>query len=147
MSIQERKAIWNAVSLILVFAILWMIFQPRWQAATSLAAQLRVWSSFILFTLLAQLLAGILVVIIFNLVSQQTHQETEPTTMDERDQVIELRATRNFAFVFSGAVLGALAILALGLAPVSAFYLLALGILAAGLSLPASYFFFYRRGY
>jgi hypothetical protein len=147
MSYQEKQAIVSLIGTILISAGYCVYIFQKYQAeGVSPTNDLSFWASAILILILVMIVLKIIVYIAFSILNTIVTREEEPGFTDERDKLIDLKATRNFYHVFmAGFVLSMLA-LAVGQPPFVMFTIIFFSILVAGMILDISQFYFYRRG-
>lgn len=143
---QEKKSIVNSVSSIIITAF-YFIYILRNNESLRSVENLNSWGGVILTFILISIGARIVIYIVFDIIYRITSGEKEPSSLDERDKLIELKSTRNSHYVFSLGFVGALTLLALGLPPYSMFLTLTLSGLLSEITGDLSRIFFYRRGY
>lgn len=148
MTYYSRKAIVSIITSIIIFIFLYIGIIQRIQASViEPDAVLKLWGTFYLKLLAVQIVAKIIIMIIFNIINRITTNEREPSFTDERDRLIELKAVRNFSFVFCFGFFLAMSVLAIN-QPISImFNILALDIVVSGVVLDISYIVYYERGF
>jgi hypothetical protein len=101
MSYQEKRTILSIVSAILIYAGYCLyVFQKYQQGGLELANDLSFWGATILKTIAIAIVARIIIEIAFNIINTiVTRVEEDPTFDDERDKLIELKASRIIAIV------------------------------------------------
>lgn len=148
MSYQERRAIVSFVSTALIAMIYAAIMVQRYPAGDAYSADVfRFWGAFILILIPVSIIAKILVTIGFSIVNTIATREEDQEVMDERDKLIELRATRNSQYVFGIGVVLAMSALVIDQTPSVMFALLFCAGVVSELVSEASTFFIYRRGF
>ncbi|WP_042162097.1 hypothetical protein [Paenibacillus gorillae] len=145
MTYHAKKASVSIGTSILVFFFLYMGMQGAANAESDTLPSL--WGAFFIKLLVAEVVANILIMMIFNLVNKLATNESSPSFADERDRGIELKAIRNFCFVFCAGFFAAMAALMFH-QPLSAmFHILAFDFFIAGVVLNLSFIFYYQRGF
>ena len=145
MSYQEKRAIVSLISTIVIalvyFAYIWQRYQD-----SGPVDDFSFWGAVILLYVPVQVVSKIIILVVFIVINYVATQEEEPGFSDELDQLIDLKATRNFYHVFMLGFLLAMAALALNLPPLVMFLLFMGALIVAGLILDASQIYFYRKG-
>jgi hypothetical protein len=148
MSIQEARAIVSLISTVVISALYSAYMVQRYPDASSYSADIfRFWGSFVLILIPVSIVAKIVIHILFSVVNAIATREDEPLITDERDRLIDLKATRNALYVFSAGFLLAMGSLALDLPPAVMFMILIGAGVAADIVADISQFLFYRRGF
>jgi hypothetical protein len=148
MSFQERRAIVSLISTILITGVYAAYMAQRYPASGDYSIEVfRFWGAFFLILIPVMIVARIIIHIVFSIINTLATHENEPDIADERDKLIELKATRNALYVFSVGVILAMGSLVIDLPPAAMFiFLLGAGI-ASELVSEVSQFYFYRRGF
>ncbi len=147
MSFQERRAIAALVSNVLTCIIYFGdVFRRFLDRGPEAGSEFAFWGAAILLFIPVAVFFNVVVTIVFTIINTITQGEQEPAITDERDQMVELKATRNFFFVFMGGFILAMGALAVGNPPGTMFVILLFTLLASGATLEASKFIYYRRG-
>lgn len=146
MTYYSKKAIVSGISSIAVFIFFYLdVMEKTASLSVGSFASLKQWGMFFIYLLLAEIAVKIIVMIIFNMINTMITRESEPTIVDERDQLIELKAVRNFCFTFAAGFFLAMSALALNQPMNVMFLILAFSFITAGTILEASYVFYYER--
>ncbi|MFC3746453.1 hypothetical protein [Paenibacillus sp. GCM10012306] len=98
MTYHPKKAIVSILTSLLVFLYLFIDIQGTSSAGVESLPQL--WGAFFLKWIVIEVLAKMVILIVFNILNRLTTREAEPSFADERDRMIELKAVRNFALCF-----------------------------------------------
>ncbi|MFW6030363.1 MAG: hypothetical protein ACOCRO_08930 [Halanaerobiales bacterium] len=85
--------------------------------------------------------------LVFNIINTKITKEKVPLISDERDRLIELKVTRNYACVFCFGFFIAMGVLIISQSLSMMFNIIAFVILISGLVVEASNIFFYERGF
>jgi len=118
MDYQEKKSIVNILSTVLVLGIYyWTVFQRFDSEVLTTEAQLQFWAKAILIAIPISIGTKIVTMIIFAVSNYVITKEELACFEDERDKLIELKATRNSFFIFGMGFLAALFVLAFGYPP------------------------------
>ena len=147
MSYQERRAIAALVSNVLTCIIYFgEVFRRFLDRGPEAGSDLAFWGAAILLFIPVAVFFNIVVTIVFTIINTIAQGENEPSITDERDQLVGLKATRNFCLVFMLGFMLAMGALALGNPPSTMFVILLFTFLASGAMLEVSEFVYYRRG-
>lgn len=147
MSYQERRSLVNLFSTILITVSYSAYMIQRYPEAESYSeAIFRFWGEFFLILILVSIIVKIAIYIIFSIINTVATHEEEPSIMDERDTLIELKAARNALYVFSAGFLLAMASLVMDMPPSAMFILLLCAGFVSEMISEISQFYFYRRG-
>jgi hypothetical protein len=145
MSFQEKRSFVSLFANVAVFTVYYLYLCGLEQPAEPLL-QVRFWCAAILISLPVLIVCKIVIHILFSIVNTIATRENEPGFEDELDKLIDLKAVRNFSYVFSAGVLLSLAAPLLNLPLQIFFEILLFTILAAGITLDLSQLYFYRKG-
>ncbi len=148
MSFQERRAIVALISTLLITGAYTVYMLQRYPQADAYSPEVfHFWGAFFLILIPVSIVAKVLIHIIFVIINTITTREEEPDITDERDKLIELRASRNSLYVFSVGFLLAMASLVMEMPPSTMFaVLIGSGVMSDVVS-ELSQFYFYRRGF
>ncbi|MEM0999028.1 MAG: hypothetical protein AAGN35_18355 [Bacteroidota bacterium] len=105
------------------------------------------WGRAVLILIPVQIVLIVLAHIVFHIGYAAVSREKLPARDDERDKLIQLKATRNSYYVFSGGFFLAMTALALNLGPFVMFLVLISAALLSGVVESVSQLYFYRRGF
>ena len=146
MDYHEKKSIVTIIGTILVFSIYyWFVFQ-RHDPGLSTEEELQFWSKAILLGIPISIAAKIVLYILFAILHTIITREEMPKIEDERDKLIELKATRNAFVIFGLGFVLALSVLAFGYPP----YYMFLSLIIAGVLSEVfdnlSRLYFHRKG-
>lgn len=148
MSYQERRAIVSLISTVVITAAYSAYMLERYPEADAYAPEVfRFWGTYFLILIPVAIIARIVITIIFSIINTVATREGEPDVIDERDKLIELRATRNSLYVFSVGIVLAMAALAADQPPALMFVILIVAGVVAEMVSEISQFYFYRRGF
>jgi len=115
MDFQEKKSILNILSTIVVLGIYyWTVFERFNAQLMSTEEQLQFWSKAILIAIPISIVTKIVMTIIYAIGNYVVTKQQTPCFEDERDKLIELKATRNSYFIFGMGFLASLIVLAFG---------------------------------
>lgn len=141
---QEKKGIVSIISSIAIVVIYGTQVLGQAETAENIFS---FWGASILTLIGITIVAKIIITIVFNIIYRITEQEEEPDFMDERDKMIELKASRNALYLFSLGFIGAMVTQVIGMSPSVMFISLVLGGLVSDIVSDISMIYFYRRGY
>ncbi|HEX2619388.1 MAG TPA: hypothetical protein VHL11_04550 [Phototrophicaceae bacterium] len=147
MSYQEKRSIVNLMSTILILALYANYMFQRYPEGNAYSGDLfRFWGSF--FLILAPVMIGskIIIYILFHVVNAITTNGEEPEITDERDKLIELKASRNSLYVYTVGFLLAMGSLALDMSPSVMFMVFIFTGIVSEVAGDVLQFYFYRRG-
>ncbi len=147
MSFQERRALVSLGSSIVINAVYLAYMLPRQPAGDPYAPEVfRFWGEFFLILILVSIIIEIAVTILFSILNTIAMREAVPTITDERDRLIELKASRIGFYAFTIGFLLAMIALAMGMTPSTMFIIMMIGGVASQVVDHFSAFWFYRRG-
>jgi multisubunit Na+/H+ antiporter MnhB subunit len=147
MSFQERRTLVTLISDIVVNMGFIVYMLPRYPQAEAYSVEIfHFWGTYFLGLILVTIIANIVVSIVFNILNAIATQEDQ-NLMDERDKLIELRATQNALYVFAIGFLVAMFTLVLNMPPATMFVILLCAGIASETISELSKFFLYRRGF
>lgn len=147
MSFQERRAIVSLISTILIAVLYSAYMIQRYPAADDYSVEVfRFWGAFFLILIPVAIVAKIIIHIAFIIINTIATREEESDIMDERDKLIEMKATRNSQYLFGLGVALALGALVIDLPPSAMFIILLCAGVVTEIISEISQFYFYRRG-
>ncbi|MFN8418895.1 MAG: hypothetical protein U0528_06590 [Anaerolineae bacterium] len=147
MSYQERRTIVNLISTVLIVVFYGSYMFQRYPQGDAYSLEVfRFWGKFFVILIPVTIVAKIIITIVFSILHTIATREGEPAIMDERDQLIDLKSTRNAMYVFGLGVVLATGSLAFDMPPAVMFLLLLGAGVAADLLSDVYQFYFYRRG-
>jgi uncharacterized membrane protein len=147
MSFQERRAIVSLISSIGITALYSSYMIQRYPDASAYSAEVfHFWGAFFLILIPVTIVAKIIIYIVFSIFNTIATREEEPSIVDERDRLIELKATRNSLYVFVFGFLVAMGTLVFEMPPSTMFAILIVSGVASEMVSELSQFYFYRRG-
>lgn len=147
MSYQERRAIVNLLSSVVITAIYTAVMIERYPQGDAYSPEVfRFWGAFFLILIGVTIVSRIVIIIAFVILNAVITRVEESDMMDERDQLIELKASRNALYVFSIGVVLAMGVLVLEQPPAAMFVILILAGVVSEMVSELSQFFYYRRG-
>lgn len=148
MSYQEKRALVSAASTILINMAYAAYMLQRYPQNGSYSSDVfRFWGVFFLILIPVTIVAKIIIHILFSIINTIATKEDEPSVVDERDRIIELKATKNSIYTFGIGFLLAMAALAVDMPPVTMFVVLICTGVVAEIISDLSQFYFYRRGF
>ena len=147
MSFQERRAIVSLISTILISALYSAYMFQRYPEGNSYSADVfRFWGVFFLILIPVSIVAKIVIHIVFSIINTIATREAEPAITDERDHLIELKATRNALYTFAMGFLLAMSSLVMDMPPSAMFIILICTGVVSEIVSEISQFYFYRSG-
>lgn len=148
MSFQERRALVSIISTILINIVYANVMIPRYPTTGDNSPEVfQFWGVYLVGLIGVTIVAYIIIYIMFVILNTIATREEEPSIVDERDKLIDLKSSRNALFVFQVGFLVAMIMLAVGLPPTLMFVVLIGAGVASSLTSDVSQFYFYRRGY
>ncbi len=148
MSFQERRALISLISTLLIAGLYSAYMLQRQPSADPYAPEtFQFWGTFFVLLIPVSIASRIVINIVFMIMNTIVTRETETEKRDERDNLIELKATRNSLYSFAIGVILAMGALALNQPPNVMFILLIIAGVTAEVVSELSQFYFYRRGY
>jgi len=148
MSYQERRALVSVFSSLLITALYSAYMVQRYSAAGAYSPEVfRFWGAFFLILIPVSIVAKIVIYILFSIFNNIATREQEPSLTDERDRLIDLKATRNSLVAFTAGFLVAMTAVALNQPPAVMFSIFIVSGVLAELASDLSQFYFYRRGF
>lgn len=148
MSFQEKRAIVSLISTILIIVLYCAYMVERFPLGDPYSAEVfRFWGAFFLILIPVAIVAKVLIYILFSILNTLATREDEPSVTDERDRLIELRASTLALYIFSLGFFLAMIALATGLPPSTMFVTLICSGVAAEIISDFSQFSMYRRGF
>jgi hypothetical protein len=149
MAYQEKNAIVNIISTVLISMFFWLyVFQRYQEEIVNPTNIFKFWGTAFLTLVIASIVFQVVMTVVFNVINTiVTQEEEDPSFVDERDQLIELKATRNAMYLFSAGVALSMAILVIDMPPSAMFILLILSGMVGELFGNVSRLYFYRRGF
>lgn len=147
MEYHERKSIATIIGSLLIFGIYyWTVFQRYGSLTLTTEEELQFWSKAILIAIPVSIGGKIVLYILFAILNTIVTREKMPKFEDERDKLIELKATRNAFFIFGMGFLVSMFVLAFGYSPYYMFLSLILAGVISEIFDNLSRLYFHRRG-
>lgn len=147
MSYQEWRAIISLITGVLTTVLYTAYMIGRYPIANPYSPEVfHFWGSYFLLLIVVSIVAKIAIAIVFAIIAAIATRQEEPPIMDERDRLVELKATRNSLYVFMAGFLLAMASLVFSLPPSVMFITLVCAGIASEMIGDISQFYFYRRG-
>lgn len=147
MSYQERRSLVAIISSIVIAAVYFAYMLQRAAAdGVDIAQDTHFWASSILILIPVSIVARIVIHIIFSITNTIATREQEPEFMDERDKLIELKASQNGSNVFILGFFLSMVTVVIGLPPAAMFIALIVAGMLSALVTEASQLLYYRRG-
>ncbi len=147
MTYQEKKSVVNIISALLITGVYsWIIYQRHMAGRFDLTQDYRKWGTIFLIFIGVSIVARIVIYIIFHIINTIATREMEVPVTDERDKLIELKATRNKHFAFSLGFALAILSMSLGMTPVILFIAFFASCLISEIVENISQIYYYRKG-
>jgi len=151
MSYQERRSIFNFVGTLLIAGIYGWYMWRQFPAGDPFAPELFVfWGKFfvllLVVTTLVHIVVGILVGLFQGVSSSINRRPADAAITDERDEMIDMKASRLALYLFSAGVMVAMLLLWLGQPPTVMFVTLFLAGVLSSLAGNIAEFLYYRGG-
>ena len=147
MSFQEKRAIVSLICTTLVSGFYFAEVYRRYsEGAFAAGEDFRFWAAAILIFIPVQVVAKIVIYLLVVIATAVVTRKEEPDITDEMDNLIDLKATRNFYNTFMAGFLLAMGALVLYQPPLVMFVLFTLAMVVGGLVLDLSQIYYYRRG-
>jgi hypothetical protein len=107
----------------------------------------RFWGKSFLWLIPVAIVAQIIIHIVYAIINRIVTNEDVPTTNDERDRMIELKAIRVSHWIFTTGFICAMGVLAFGAKPSAMFIILLASGLGASIISELVKLYYYRRGF
>ncbi len=148
MSFQESRSLLNFFSTLLITGVYAAIMLPRQPQGDAYSPNVfHFWGTFFLILIPVMIVAKIILFILFHIGNAIATREPEPPITDERDKLIELKATRGRYLAFTLGFLIAMISLVADLPPATMFLILVVSAVVAESVSDLTQFTFYRRGF
>lgn len=149
LSYQEKSLIVSIITSVLVYTIYGVLVALRHQAGNfDSADEFHFWGIAILLLILVLVVVEVIMQVVFNVINTiVTREEVDPSFVDERDKLIDLKATTYQFMVFGIGFLLAMGAIALGRSPTLMFALIMGFMMAAGIFGSIAKLYLYRRGF
>jgi len=148
LSYQEKSILISLAGSVLVYTVFGFVMWQRYQVgAFDSATVFQFWGRAVLILIGAQVVLAVIGQIALNIGHAVAARQDEiPEFEDERDRLIDLKATRNTFAVFGIGFVLAMVMLAIGRPPAMMLVILLVAIMAAELLGSASKLYLYQRG-
>ena len=148
MSTQEKKSLVNIFTDLLIFGgYLYYIFVINGVDNMPLINDLKFWARFILVMIPVIIVAKIIIHIIFAILKGIANRgELEPSMVDERDKLIELKSNRNSQWVFAFGFIMAMVVILMDYELHMMFVIIISSGVISGILGDLSKFYYYRKG-
>ncbi|NDI34111.1 hypothetical protein [Chengkuizengella sediminis] len=148
MSYEEKNNIVSLISTILISSGFFIYVLQNYQEGSLDSANVfNFWGSVFFLLIIVTIVSNIILHIIFGIINTIATKEEIPSISDERDKLIELKATRNSYYVFVAGFLLAMGSLVFDMSPNVMFSILFISGSAASMMDSISKLYFYRRGF
>lgn len=146
MTYYSKKALVSLITNIIVFISFYPnVLRQMTVLSPSSPEVPKVWAEFFAILLVASIVIKLIVMILFKIIHSIFSKEKEPQIVDDRDQLIELKAVRNLCFTFATGFFLSLIALIFDQPIETMFKILAYTFLVSGIILEGSYIFYYER--
>lgn len=148
MSYQEKRSIMALISNILIFGIYSVyIYHLHLDGDIDLVSNFSHWGLVFVILIPISIIANIIIHIIFHIIIKIANDEDDPGITDERDKMIELRATRNSHYILMIGFLLSMGALAMEM-PVYVMFMILIGSgFVSSIADEISKLVYYRRGF
>lgn len=147
MSYQERRNIVSLIGTLLIFTLYSRYVYLKFPEGSIDSSELfSFWGATILILIPVSIVAKIIIHIVFSILNTIATKEKEPAFTDERDKIIELKATRNSHYVFILGFLLAMGSLVMDMEPSVMFIILIVAGLVSEVSGIITQLYHYRKG-
>lgn len=148
LSYQEKSLIASVIGSLIIYVIYgWQVYQRFQAGGFDPAEEFRFWGRAFLLLILIQVVFEVVMQIAMVIaIAIATNEEEDPSFLDERDKLIDLKGSR-YQFVIMGIwFLLAMGALAVGRPPTVMFVLLMISMMTAGIVGSLAKLYLYRRG-
>jgi hypothetical protein len=147
MSIQEKESIVNIFSSILITGgFSWYVYNSHQQGVYDLTTDIKQWGILFLAFMLVQIVARIVIYILFYIGNTIVTRREEKNINDERNRLIKLLGIRNAHYTFSGIMMITVILLAIGMPVYGIFIAWVFSSLLSELIENGSVLYFNRKG-
>jgi hypothetical protein len=147
MSYNERNSLVSLIGNSLIFAVYFVKILQMYQSGdVNSAAVFSLWATIIVTGIIVTIASTIIAAIVFNIISMIKTNQEEPSIADERDNLIDLKGSRNAYYVLSIGVLFSMLTLVMDKSPLLMFNMLIFAALVSSLIGDLSRLYLYRRG-
>lgn len=148
MTYHERRALASLLSAVVMALVYSVYVLQRFPTSNPYSADVfRFWGSVFLIFIPVSIAVNIAIQIVVSMAHVMATREKETPLSDERDRLIQLRATRNSIYVFMVGFLLAMGSLAIGMLPSVMFIVLIVSGVVTEIVGALSQLYFYRRGF
>ena len=147
MCYQEKKTIVSIIGSVVIFGIYFMVvFQQYQEGNFDSAIEYMFWAKALLILIPVQIVAKIVIHIMFTIINSITTKDCDPELIDEMDKLIELKAMRNSYISFMLGFLISIGLVLMG-KPLSIMFILFAVSMTFGCVIgDISQLYFYRKG-
>lgn len=147
MSYQEKENIVNILSgLVITLVYSWIVYQKHLSGVYDLTQDLNEWGKIFLVFVGVQIIARIIIYIVFHIINAIATRESKIPVEDERAKMIKLIGTRNSHYVFSGGFVLGIIGLAIGFPVYTLFIIFVVSGLLAELVDNGTQLYLHRKG-
>ncbi|MFS1514270.1 hypothetical protein VQL36_17840 [Chengkuizengella sp. SCS-71B] len=148
MSYREKSKIVDLICTIFISTGFFIYVFLKFQEGTLNSGNIfSFWGSLFFVLIIVTIVVNIVVQILFGIINTVVTKEELPSITDERDKLIELKATRNSYYVFVTGFLLAMGSLAIGMSPNVMFSTLFISGSVGSMMDSLSMLYYYRRGF
>lgn len=148
MSYHEKRSLASLISVYGAALLYFATMAPRYPSADPHSAEvMRYWATLLVVFVPVQMLGQLLTMVAFSLIHYLQTRETDIPITDERDQLIDARASLYFYHTFMAGFFVALLTQVLGMAPAVMFAVIMGSIMLAATVMGVLQFRYYRRGF
>lgn len=148
MDTKEKQIIVTLISTILIFVIYSLcVYNKYIEPNPAIIHDFRFWGYAFLILIPIAIVAQIVIHIIFAIINKVITQQDMDTKSDERDKIIDLKATRISHWIFTLGFLLAMIALAIGYDPYMMFLVLFSAGFLSGIVSELAKLYFYRKGF
>lgn len=149
MSFQEKKSIAYLISIIVAYTSYYfvVIIAPENWGYIADSNDYSFWAAAILMLIPTQIVANVIIHIIFVIINTVTSDDKDPEFEDELDKLIELKTIRNSMYAFTTGFFTAMILLAFGFSITIMFITFFFTFFLTGISGEITKIYFYRKGF
>ena len=147
MSIQEKKAVFNLITTILIMGgYVFYTFSMHGDENLPHINEIQFWGEFMLVMMGVTIVLKIITYIIFSVIIKYYHMDEDLEFMDDYDKQIEMRSDRNSNYLFMIGFICSMIPIAMGKPVSSMFIILLAGGFASGVLSDLLKLYYYRKG-
>ncbi len=147
MSYREKENVVNILSGLLITALYgWIVYQRHLDGRIDLTEDFKTWGIVFLIFMGVSVVSRIVIYIIFHIINAIATREHDIPVEDERDKLIQLKATRNSHYMFAFGFMASFIGLAFGMPVYWIFIIFIISGLASEIMDNGSQIYYYRKG-